>query len=162
MIELTAERLRELLRYDPETGVFLWLTRKARCIRVGDIAGSLHRTGYSHVCIDGRFYYAHRLAWLYVVGSWPSLHIDHIDGVRNNNRFSNLRDVDRCVNLQNQRKARNDNESGAIGVRVQGDRFRATISNEGATIHLGLFPTIVDASDAYLKAKRKLHSGCTI
>lgn len=86
---LTVERLRELLDYDPETGVFRWKEPRRKC-RVGEVAGSLRKDGYVKIQVDGRFYQAHRLAWLCVYGVWPSA-IDHIDGNRANNAIANLR-----------------------------------------------------------------------
>ena len=88
---LTPERLRELLHYDPESGFFTWLpyVGKRGRINAGDRAGC--ETGHKiYIGIDGGIYRAHRLAWLYVHGEWPSLVIDHIDGNPHNNNIKNL------------------------------------------------------------------------
>jgi hypothetical protein len=87
MAEITAERLREVLLYDPETGVFRWWvpTSRKSPFRVGKIAGSYHRDGYREIRIDKRLYRAHRLAWLYMTDKWPDLEIDHIDQDGTNN-----------------------------------------------------------------------------
>jgi hypothetical protein len=88
MTELTAERLRELLNYDPDTGVFTWRVRPVHSHRVGDIAGSVRTTrGYRLIGVAGRVYKAHRLAWLYMMGEWPKDQIDHINRDPSDNRF---------------------------------------------------------------------------
>ena len=89
--KLTAERLRERLHYDAETGVF---TRRfgSGHARAGDMAGTVHRTGYVRISIDGGKYTAHHLAWLYVHGVWPSDQIEHINRKRSDNRIANLRE----------------------------------------------------------------------
>jgi HNH endonuclease len=91
---ITAERLRELLHYDPPTGIFRWLVRPSNCVQVGAIAGGVNRGhGYLVITLDGRHYLAQRLAHLYMTGSWPQseiihLNLDHID-----NRWVNLREA---------------------------------------------------------------------
>jgi hypothetical protein len=88
---LTAERLREQLRYDAETGVFTRRVESGHAC-VGDVAGSVHSTGYVRIGIDGWKYTAHHLAWLYVHGVWPSDQIEHINRKRSDNRIANLRE----------------------------------------------------------------------
>lgn len=162
---LTAARLRELLHYDPATGVFTWITKssvKSR-ITVGSQAGSLKSdTHYFKICIEKSGYYSHRLAWLYMTGNWPEGEIDHIDGMRTNNIYTNLRDVNSSINRQNQRN-RNNTKTGLLGARPNGkNRWAATIEVEGKARHLGQFSSPELAHHAYLKAKRLLHQGCTI
>ena len=162
---LTAERLRDLLHYDPETGVFTWRIGASKRVRAGDIAGFVNGTGYWLIGVDGRKYRAHRLAWLWVYGAWPSKDLDHIDGCRNNNRIFNLREATISENRQNQREARSNNKSsGFLGVthHKQSNAWMARIVINGKTIHLGLFkePEITHA--AYVSAKRKHHPFCTI
>lgn len=163
---LSAERLREVLHYDPETGVFTWKVRTSNRVNVGSAAGAMLKTGYLSICIDSKFYRAHRLAWLYVRGEWPKADIDHLNGKRTDNRFCNLRDASRSKNQQNLRKARGENtHSGLLGVHRTDKvhkQWRASIKVDGKDKHLGNFSTKEAAHDAYLLAKRMHHEGCTI
>lgn len=114
--------------------------------------------------IAGKSYKLHRLAWLYMTGGWPMGDIDHLNGVRADNRFANLRDVPRGVNLQNCRQAATHNLSTKVlGVYpAKGGHFCAALSVNNKKRHLGTFDTIEQASAAYLSAKRQLHAGCLI
>lgn len=158
---LTATRLRELLFYDADTGAFTRVVAVGKT-KAGDIAGATSRVGYRQIQVDGSLYYAHRLAWLYVTGSWPAWQIDHIDGDRGNNKFSNLRDVSGCLNMQNQRRPRSNNTTGFLGVFESFGRFVAHIGMNGKARHLGSYSTPEQAYAAYLSAKRELHAACTI
>jgi hypothetical protein len=158
--------LREMLIYNPETGIFVWkIGRKGRGTKAGAIAGSIKK-GRVYIGISNKAYFAHRLAWLYMIGEWPKYQIDHINGDTTDNRWVNLRDVDQFTNQQNQRKAHNDNQWGLLGVRkciaCKTKPYYAGITVDGFYVHLGYFPTSEEAHDAYLNAKRKLHRGCTI
>lgn len=101
--ELTAEAIRALLRYEPETGHFYWLLNRGSKIKAGQRAGAVSSEGYCQISIYDRLYRAHRLVWLYVHGEWPSQTIDHIDGNRLNNRLDNLRDVSLKENMSGYR-----------------------------------------------------------
>lgn len=90
---ITQNTLKELFDYNPDTGLFTWKVAKARRIKAGDVAGNLNNTGYIHIRVDGKNYQAHRLAWLYTHGKFPDNCIDHINGIKDDNRISNLRDV---------------------------------------------------------------------
>lgn len=162
---LTAERLRELLYYDPETGVFMWLMRTNRRIQVGDVAGSFDKAaGYVHIRLDGKLYKAHRLAWLWVYGVWPVDQIDHINTVRHDNRIANLREASNQLNGENRRRVRSDNKSGFLGVGfdTKTERLYARIQINGKSKHLGRFETPELAHAAYLAAKREHHKGNTL
>lgn len=160
--DLTAERLREVLDYDPEAGHLTWKTTKSSRSSVGSVAGSMNESGYWLIRVDGRHYRAHRLAWLHVHGRWPDRLIDHINGERADNRLANLRDVSRSVNAQNQRGVRKDCAVGIKGVAAHHRRFVAQIFIDGKHTHLGVFKTAQEAGEAYLAAKRAHHDGCTI
>ena len=159
---LTQERLRELLHYEPLTGVFTRLVSTANWAKVGDVAGGKGGKDYLQIGIDNRDYKAHRLAWFYMTGAWPIDQIDHIDGNPVNNRIENLREATNSVNKQNMRKARSDNKSGLLGVGKNGKKWRAVIGVDGKNKHIGYFDTPELAHAAYLDAKRVLHVGCTI
>ena len=162
--ELTAERLRELLSYDMETGIFTRIVSRSGAGKVGSAVGNLKKHGYLNMMIDGKIYLAHRLAWLYVHGVWPTNHIDHKNGNRIENWIANLRDVTRVVNRQNQRTPNRDSMTGFLGVtwNKRCKKFMAQINSNGICTYLGLFKSAEDAHDAYLIAKRMQHVGCTI
>lgn len=160
---VTADRLRHLLNYDQSTGVFTWaLSRRGKIVK-GAVAGHARPLG-AQLRLDGKLYYMHRLAWLYVHGEWPVGVIDHIDGNPLNNRLSNLRDVTQGVNLQNQRRAKAGASVAALGVSKgrHGKKLRARIVVDGREIGLGEHQSVDQASEAYLSAKRRLHEGCSI
>jgi hypothetical protein len=160
---ITMERLRTLLRYEAETGKFYWLVnRPGGCAKAGTQAGSIEVQGYVVITLLGRRCKAHRLAWFYVHGEWPTEHLDHINGDRTDNRICNLRMVSNAVNMQNLKRARSDNRLNLLGVTAQKNRFRARIQVDGKLKQIGSFLTAEEAHDAYLIAKRQLHEGCTI
>jgi len=150
---LTQSRLHEVLRYDPETGEF-WK-------RVGT---KHNKTNYRYVMVDTVTYSEHRLAWFYMYGKWPSHDIDHINGLKDDNRISNLRDVPTFINMQNERAVRGNNKSGYMGVlyRKERNKWEAQIRVNGKSKRLGSFETPEEAHAAYLEAKRKFHPGFTL
>lgn len=160
-----AALVRELFDYDPETG---WLIRKVRkgMGMVGTRAGSIRAQGYRCLSIGNRNYVEHRIIWLHVYGEWPSQEIDHIDGDKQNNRISNLRDVSPTINQQNRRRAQIGSKSGLMGVkrvRSNDDRYWvARIRARGKRIDLGQFKSPEAAYARYVEAKRQLHEGNTL
>lgn len=162
----TVEELRDKLAYDPETGVLTW--RKCRnSLRVGQPAKSLDIAGYVQVSFGfGCVHKGHRIAWAIHRGEWPVGPIDHINGIRSDNRIENLREVNHRINCQNVRIGSIVNKStGILGVhtcRSKTNPYRAKIMVDGRQIHLGGYPTAEAAHAAYLVAKRLLHAGCTI
>lgn len=127
------------------------------------VISKIDERGYIRVMADGQRYKAHRLAWLYVHGEWPAEDIDHRNGVRHDNRITNLRAVPRSVNNQNIRGPLGNNKStGLLGVHKRGSKWTAHIWAGEKLRHLGTFPDAEAAQGAYLSAKRKLHLGCTI
>jgi hypothetical protein len=157
---LTAERLREVLTYDPVSGAF----QRRNSRRIRPLAGTINTPGYSVIKIDKKLYAAHRLAWLYVHGVWPSGLIDHINGIRTDNRIANLRDGSDGLNQQNMRKAQVNSKSGLLGAHAdkRTGRWQANIMANRRAHRLGTFATAEEAHAAYLEAKRRLHKGCTI
>lgn len=157
--KLTFERLREVLDYDPLTGVFSWRVRLSNRGVVGTRAGTPLKGGYVAIRIDGVRYLAHRLAWLYTHGSWPPALIDHKDRDPSNNRLANLRPATRLENHQNL-NPRRANTSGFTGVSrcpVNPSKWRAGITYAQRQHYLGRFDTPEEAHAAYLAAKAKLH-----
>lgn len=161
-MELTANRLRELLNYDPITGLF---TNKAarKKVQIGDPAGGIDKsTGYIVIGLDRKSYYGHRLACLYMTGEWPPELMDHRDGVKTNNAWANLRPATRQTNQENQRQATKRNKAGLLGAYQKRGKWQSAVQVAGRTIRLGVFDTALQAHEAYVKAKRQLHIGCTI
>lgn len=156
MSALTQERLKQLLIYNPETGEFRNRIMRAPNAARDSVAGGIRIGGYERISIWGRRYYSHRLAWLYVYGQWPVGEIDHINGIRNDNRICNLRVASRAQNLQNQ-KIRDVNKSGYKGVSWSKARKRwvAAIQVNRRKITLGRFRCIEEARLAYEAAARE-------
>ncbi len=154
----------ETISYDSETGVFCWAVGRPGCSK-GAIAGHINTEGYRVIKLGRNAFLAHRLAWFLVHGEWPSLPLDHINGVRDDNRLQNLRMADHSINMQNKRAAMSNNKScGLLGVtwNKQHGRWQSKIMVRGVRHHVGLFDSAEDAHRAYLKKKRQLHEGCTI
>ena len=147
---ITQNRLKELLLYRPETGVFTWVRPQSNRVKLGAAAHSVGSGGYLRLGVDGERYLAHRLAWLYVYGQMPDSEIDHINQNKTDNRIVNLRLATRRENAQNV-KTRATNKSGAKGVSWDVDRkkWRAQINIDGKRKYLGLFSTVQDAAEAY-------------
>ena len=152
---LTQARLKELLHYDPDTGVF---TRKKTInnrAKKGAIVGTVNARGYLVVGIDYNDYYLHRLAWLYVHDYMPE-EIDHDNGFKDQNWINNLKPVTHSENLKNIRIP-SDNTSGVVGVgwHKAGKKWRAHINNNGKEVHLGLFEYKDDAIKVRKDAEKK-------
>lgn len=161
---LTAARLRELLHYDPATGLFTWRVTRGRTAKAGGLAGVKTTEGYIQVTIDGQGHQAHRLVFLHTTGEWPVGEVDHIDGVRDNNAQGNLRDVSKRTNSENRVCASVTNKVGLLGVEKHRncERYRATIRSKGRLYRAGWFDTPEIAHAVYVQMKRLLHEGCTI
>ncbi len=152
---LTARRLKEVLRYDPETGLFTWLRPPGKRGRSGPVACSVTSYGYIRIKIDGLEYMAHRLVWLYIHDRWPSHQIDHKNHVKSDNRLANLRE---CTPSQNRqyKGAMSNNALGFKGVTRDGKRYRAVIQHDGRQLYLGSFSTPQLAYQAYVQKEREL------
>lgn len=163
---LTAQRLRELLDYDPGTGLFTWKVDRANGgARAGDVCRGAAAGDHGcrrQVHIDGRHYYLHRLAWLHVHGSWPKHTVDHINGDQNDNRIVNLRDVPNNINAQNKRRPAKTNTHGFLGVQRNGKRWKAEACVDGKRYYFGTYDSPEEAHRAYVEAKRWIHDGCTL
>lgn len=164
---LTADEVRELLDYDPETGVLTWRYRpdgvRGWNTKYADKPAGTPNDGYVNINMRGKIYRAHRLAWLHYYGTWPECEIDHRNGVRSDNWIANLRDATRGINCQNLRRAHRGS-SVFLGVswNTGNGKWRADIRDPargGRTVYLGYFTCELQAALVYLCAKRRLHPG---
>lgn len=153
---ITQDRLRELLNYDPETGLFTWKAITSNRVRIGQVAGTALFNGYIQIKLDGAFYKAHRLAWLYVYGVWPADDLDHLNRDRKDNRIANLREATRSQNTAN-KGARVGSVTGLKGVRFHRTRakYQSRITVNYKEIHLGYFDNAEAAHEAYRVASEK-------
>ena len=157
MPELTLARLKEVLDYNPKTGVFTWRVRLGQRAPSGGVAGSVHkRDGYRRIAIDGASCLANRLAWLYINGGWPPDGMDHINGVRHDNRSSNLRLATHSVNNKNKKRYCN-NTSGTTGVcwYYRYSKWNAIIKLNGKSKNLGYFTNKKEAIRVRKAAEKK-------
>jgi len=162
---ISAERAKSLLKYDPETGILTWKAPECKPSKAGKEASAINKaSGYARVFIDGIHLFAHRVAWMVYHGKPPSGVIDHINGIRHDNRLCNLRDATLSMNRQNLRNESTRSTSGFLGVsfRKSLNLFEAKIGYEGKSITIGYFKSPEDAHDAYVQRKRQLHQGCTL
>ena len=159
--DITSADLTDVLEYDPVTGHFTWVGEKSYPRMRGKRAGVLQPNGYRNIQIDGARYHEHKLAFIYMHGSAPSLPIDHKNGIKSDNRWENLRAVKHADNMHNQRRPHKNNRSGFLGVviRPNSSRFWSKIRVGNKNIHLGVFDTAEEAHSAYIKAKMAMHSG---
>ena len=155
---VTQERLREVLNYDPETGVFTWRVPRQGTGGVGSVAGRVNPgNGYIDICIDYRRYLGHRLAWLYMTGEWPTNDVDHKDRIRTNNAWSNLRAATRAQNLANAGKRRGS-KTPYKGIQKAGKSgWQALITVRGVRRCLGTYRTPEQAAEAYKAASIKFN-----
>jgi len=153
MKDLTQDQLKELLHYNPDTGIFTNLTSRGG-VKVGGVAGCLNNRGYIDLQIQKKTCLTHRLAFLYMTGEWPADQVDHINGVKDDNRWGNLRDVTNQENGRNQ-KRRNDNTSGVTGVcwYKQTGKWVAQIKIKNKKKFLGYFADFNEAVSARKEAE---------
>lgn len=166
MTELTQERLRAVLNYDPDSGLFRWRVSRGRSAKTGQVANHL-ADGYIRITIDGSRYLAHRLAWFVVFGAWPIELLDHKNGDRSDNRLCNLRLATRTENSRNASLSAS-NRCGFKGVHhrptvtyrdgrtaPRASPFCAVIRFDGRQRTLGYFKTPEDAHAAYVAAAQR-------
>ncbi|WP_296222691.1 HNH endonuclease [uncultured Sphingomonas sp.] len=169
MRRISADDVRELLDYDEKTGKLFWRERDFSWFSDDGVAkrwnsknagkealGSLNSKGYLNGAILSVSYKAHRIVWLHQTGQWPD-EIDHVNGIKTDNRMENLRDVDRAGNLKNMPRQSN-NTSGATGVKWSEymGKWRAVINVNRARVHLGYFSDFSDAVGARKAAEREI------
>lgn len=151
---LTAERLRERLSYEADTGLFRWLVKPSDRYPAGMLAGTANAAGYIQINVDGRLYYAHRLAWLYVTGLWPSDRIDHRDRNKANNKFYNLREATHGNNTTNRIIPKRSGLPRGV-TKISGS-YHARIKHNKKLIYIGCFHTPEEAHLAFLDAARQI------
>jgi hypothetical protein len=130
-----------ILNYDPNTGEFTWKVNRPPRGKAGDVAGYNNGSGYQKISIDGKRYYSHRLAFLWMTGKFPAKVVDHINGNRLDNRWENLRSVTQKENTANTTISK--------GVRRRYGNWQARFADK----HIGTFPTKEQAVQAYKEAK---------
>ena len=166
---LCIDYLKECIEYDPETGLMFWKNRPEHHFKThrGYVQtnarqtkkpafNSKHSAGYLHGALDGKKFFAHRIAWALHYGSFPLQEIDHINHDRTDNRISNLRDASRFSNGKNLSK-KSSNKTGIIGVHIlnKTKKFIAQIRVNNKSIHLGTFTNLQDAALARKIAEKQ-------
>ena len=154
--DLTAERLRSILDYNPETGVFTWKEGRKKA-KKGAIAGTTDAFGHMRIMVEGKRYYAHRLAWLYYYNEWPKGPLDHKDRDPANNAISNLRECTPRENLQKSTKSCGSSKYQGVCWHKSRNKWKARISVNKKLIHLGYFDDELEAANTYREAKEKYH-----
>jgi len=155
----TQQELRDVIDYNKDTGVFVW-KKSRRGIKTNVPLGTNNGFGYLRITVFGKSYYAHRLAWMYVYGEFPN-QIDHINGIKHDNRIQNLRNVTAQQNAQNKIKAQKNSSSKMLGVswHKKAKKWQAHICVYKERKYLGLFENVHDAQKAYLIEKEKIDYG---
>lgn len=149
------ERLSAVLKYDADTGEFFWRTQRGNRFPPGMKAGTLQASGYVVIGYQRKYYKAHRLAWLFTYGDWPTRDLDHINRKTDDNRIANLRECSASQNQAN-RSSNKNNSTGHRGVTFHKrlGKFQAAIRVFRKPIHLGTFDTANEASQAYGEAAK--------
>lgn len=151
---ITQLELKKQLNYDPETGIFTWVVSCNNQIKTGSMAGTINNRNYICIQINKKIYLAHRLAWVYVYGEWPKV-IDHINGIKTDNRIENLRNVTQKENGQNRKEHRNGHLLGTTYDKAL-KQWKACIIINKKRIHLGLYQTQENAHNAYLNKLKEI------
>ena len=153
---LTQCRLKELLHYNPATGIFTWRMSNSNRVKAGSVAGWVNFSCYCMIGVDGNHYNASRLAFLYMTGDLPELQVDHINHKREDDRWSNLREASNQENGRN-KSLYSTNTTGVVGViwhKVK-KKWKAQIMADGKVIHLGYFDSLDNAAAARKTASIK-------
>ena len=145
---ITQSKLKEVLHYNKDTGIFTWV-KSGRGIPKSKQAGTTHPSGYIIIRINRKDYLAHRLTWLYINGEWPQNNIDHLNGIKDDNRIENLRNCTQLQNMQNLEIHRSGKLVGASFFK-HANRWASQIQIKGKRIHIGYYKTEFEAHEAYI------------
>lgn len=161
-MNLSQDELKRLLNYDPQTGDFIWKVARAGRAKAGTKAGKTDTHGHRQIMVQSKFYAAHRLAFLYMNGEFPSggLVVDHINGTPADNRWDNLRLVTQKQNCENIATTGRKSHSRLLGAHFvkSSNKWQSKIMSGGKQLYLGRFDAAEQAHAAYLAAKASLHS----
>lgn len=151
-MNITAEQLKQYLHYNPDDGSF------TRILKDGSTGRIYRKQNYLTITINDKSHSAHRLAWLYMTGEWPSNFIDHINRDPSDNRWCNLRIASYAENNRN-KSIGIDNTSGYKGVNwhKHKNKWRSEIKVNKKAIHLGYYDNKEEAAEAYIQAAKKYH-----
>lgn len=142
------------LKYDESSGIMVWIkSPNGTKNKVGYTAGYVEKTGYLRLRFDRKNHSVHRVAWLLYYGVWPSKNIDHINGIKHDNRIINLRDISTIENAGNLKRHRNGFFNG-VTYHKKNKKWRARISIKGKTEHIGYFKTEIEAKNAYQEKEK--------
>lgn len=150
-MQVTQELLKELFIY--KDGEFYWKKPLAARVKIGDRAGTSDKFGYRQIGISGKIYREHRLVWLYHCGKWPEKNLDHINGIKWDNRIENLRDCSQQQNTWNRPQPKTQRFKGVT--KAPTGKYFASITVDGSLQYLGSFTDEIDAAEAYDKAATK-------
>lgn len=156
MQAITQKELKEILRYEKNTGKLYWIARISKRMTIGKEAGTKSKRGYVHIKIKGKVYFAHRLAWLYEKGFYPKHQIDHINHDGYDNRWDNLREATNTENSRNRRISER-NKSGLVGVswNTRERRWIVQIGIGGKRKMIGGYKCLLDAAACRIKANKE-------
>ncbi len=157
MNTLDYQTAHQILRVNPLTGLLYWRKQFAPRCKLDVPAGSLTREGYLNIAYQGTKYQQHRVIWLMCVGSWPNDCIDHINGIKTDNRLENLREFTQRENSQNQYRHRAGKLPGCYFDKSN-QRWRAQLQIEGEHKHIGRFDTEQEAHAAYMAALKQFET----
>lgn len=151
---LTAQ-LSKVFKYDPYTGIFRWRVSRNTRTKAGTVTGNYTEGGYIRIRFQGKYHYAHRLAWAYVYGEWPQHELDHINQIKSDNRIANLRLATLSQNRTNI-GIKINNYLGVRGVSRSGRKFMVRISHNHTTYYLGTYDTLEEAKVAHQTKAKEL------
>lgn len=147
---IDADVLRSLLIYGPDTGLFINKVTRSSNSKEGDEAGSLQNNGYVSIHINGKKYLAHRLAHLYMMDVWPKNFVDHINGIRTDNRWLNLRECNNSQNMQNLHRTDKN-------IYPNGSGYMVKVSKDNKEFYMGTYRTKEEAREVAIKGRELYH-----